>query len=430
MKKLVLSVICSISIGATPPPEEGGSKFSLEQAKKHAISHNFEVLALRKAFEEATALTRRARSSYFPTLGIAGGADTEISAHENEAVSLGYLYANYNLFNGFGDAYRAEMADLEAEKAKVKLERTEFRIGLEVEQVFHLYLFKKGALALREEALKLNDKHKKSAVQRKASGMSSVADVMEFDLSESLLKSDILLLQQELEGARTQLKKLLGEEIGAKIEPVGALQHQHLKGSLMDYVNRIKDESESVLLSARTHQVATVESKVWRTKWLPKLDLEVKAGYLPLIERPAQGGASISAMVLAKVDLFSGFDTVAEKNQMEAKRLRTEAELKNALLSAVSDMETAYRKIKTIQARVDLEEQNASRSDRYYKAVFSEYGRGVKNSADLKVASEQVYEAHFRREAYKFDFLTEKLNLEKALGGKVETEIVHEEHEH
>lgn len=429
MKLIVSLLISHIVLGASPPAGEA-SNISLEQAKKHAIAHNLEVISLSKALEEARALSRRTRSAYFPTLGVAGGADSEITSAGTQAVSVGFVYAKYNLFSGFGDAYRVEASDLEAEKAQIKLERTEFRVGLDVEQAFHLYLFKKGALALREEAVKLNDKHKKMALQRRSSGLASEADIMEFDLRDSLLKSDILLLQQELESGRSQLKRLLGEEIGAKIEPVGKLQHHHLKNSIMDYVNRIKSESESVLLSSRTLQVSTIESKIWRTKWLPKLDLEVKAGYLPLLERPKQGGASVGAMVLARIDLFSGFDTLAEKQQMEAKRLRSEAELKNALLSAVTDMDVAFRKIKTIQARVDLEEQNASRSDRYYKAVLSEYGRGVKNSADLKVAAEQLYEAHLKREAYKYDFLVEKIALERALGGRVESEVVQEEHVH
>lgn len=428
--KLLILLIFSQTVLAAPPPTTTSSGFSLEQAKKHAIAHNFEVLALKSALDEAKAISRRVRSAYYPTLGVAGGADSEIYSTGDRAVSIGYLYGTYNLFNGFGDAYRSEVADLEYEKAKVKLERTEFRIGLDVEQVFHLYLFKKGALALREEALKLNDKHKKMALQRKASGMASDADLMEFDLKEALLKSDVLLLQQELESARAQLKRLLGEEVGAKIEPVGILQHQHLKGSLMDYVSRIKNESEPVLLSARSLQTATVESKMWRSKWLPRLDLEVKAGYLPLVDRPPDGGASLSTMIVARIDLFSGFDTLAEKQQTEAKRMRSEAELKNSLLTAVTDMEIAFRKIKTIQTRVDLEEQNANRSDRYYKAVLREYTRGVKNSADLKVAADQVYDVHLRREGYKYDFLIEKLNLERALGGKVAVEIMQGEHEH
>lgn len=424
-------LICLVSLTAFGTPVvERNSNISLEQAKKHAIAHNFEVLSLKQAVEETTARARRARASYFPTFGIAGGADSEITANGNQTASVGFIYGNYNLFNGFGDVYRAEIADLEAERAQIKLERTAFRVGLDVEQVFHLYLFKKGVLKFREEALKLNDTHKKMALQRKASGMASDADIMEFDLRDALLRSDILLLQQELEGARSQLKRLLGEEIGGNIEPIGSLQHQHLTGTLMDYVNRIKGESEPVLVASRTMQAAVTESKIWQTRWFPRLDLEVKAGYLPLELRPALGGSSVSAMVLARVDLFSGFDTVWEKRESEAKRLRSEADLKNALLTAVTDMEIAFRRIKTIQARVDLEEQNAARSDRYYQTVFSEYRRGVKNSADVKVAAEQRYEVHVRREAYKYEFLNEKLALERALGGTVQVESVREEHDH
>jgi outer membrane protein TolC len=146
--------------------------------------------------------------------------------------------------------------------------------------------------------------------------------------------------------------------------------------------------------------------------------------------RPTQGGTSLTASIVARFDLFSGFDTIWQKRETEAKLLRSEAQLKNALLTAITDTEVAYRKIKTIQARVDLEEENATRSDRYYKAVMSEYKRGVKNSADLKVAAEQLYEIHLRQESYKYDFLNERISLERALGGRVETEMVKEQHEH
>ncbi len=430
MKGLLFILVLYAAFGrANTVINSSMTNVGLEDAKKFAIEHNQEVHALRRGVEETRSKSGRARSHFFPTLGVAGGADTQVTSTGKQAVSVGFLYGDYNLFSGFEDTYRLQIANLEIEKSEIKLKRAEFRVGLEVERVFHLYLFKKGAINLRNEALKLNESHRKIALQRKASGISSESDVMEFDLRDSLLRSDLLLIEQELEEARSNLKRLLGEEVGSKMEPVGRLQHQHIKGALTSYVKRIKDESEPVLVASKDVASATIESKVGRSRWLPNLDLHVHAGYVPLDERPARGDAAFAATVLAKWDLFSGFDSLWERRELEARRQKAEHQLKGALLNGMVDMEVSFRKIRTVQSRVDLEEKNVDRSEKYYRSVLSEYRRGVKNSADVKVAAEQLYDARLRGEEYKFQFLDERIALEKALGGPVDTEIVHEGHE-
>ena len=424
---LLFSVLILLDVSPVHAAEEP-KKVGLDDAKKYAIQHNFEVLSLRQALEEARARQGRAGSAYFPKLGIAGGADTQIS-NINENAAIGYLYGDYNLFNGFGDSYRTQIAALEEEKAEIRLKRAEFRVGLEVERAFHLYLYKKSTIELKREAIKLNETHKKMASTRKRSGLAADSDVMEFDLKDATLRSDLLLLDQEIEETRTVLKKLLGEEVGSKIEPIGSLQHQHMKGNLNDLVKRIKDESEPVLIGAKDIAISSLETKSAQSKWLPKLDLEVAAGYLPWDMRQLpSGSAQLSGKLVARIDLFSGFETLYERREAEAKRLRQEAELKTAILSAMTDTENAYRRISTIQARVDLEEENESRAKKYYASVMNEYRRGVKNSADLRVAADGLFEVSLKRESFKFEFLNSRLDLEGALGGKVETEVIEDKH--
>jgi len=398
-------------------------RVDLEAAKKHAISHNFEVTSLRRELEEAQAASRRVKAAYYPRLGIAGGAETQGSTNTSQQAVLAYAYLDYNLFRGFEDSYRSEMADIEADKRSIRLKRSEFRVGLEVEQQFYLYLFKKLTLELKKKAVELNEALKHTAKQRRASGLSSDSDILEFDLRDSLLKSDIATVDQELEESRVNLKRLLGEEIGSKIEPVGELHHLHLKGNLMDYMNRIKGESEGVQVTSRELAKATVESKLWRSKWIPTIDLQTSVGYLPLDRRPALGGVGFQGQILAKFDIFAGFETYWEKQEGEAKRLKLESQLKQVLLLAVSQMEVAYRKIKAIETKVHLEEENEARAKKYYTSVFSEYKRGVKNSADVRVAAENLFDATLRRESFKYDFVVQKIELERALGGAVDVEV-------
>ena len=93
-----------------------------------------------------------------------------------------------------------------------------------------------------------------------------------------------------------------------------------------------------------------------------------------------------------------------------------------SILNIISQIDISYSRIKTIQNRVDLEEENLDRAEKYYKSVLSEFIRGLKNSVDLKQATEVHFDAHLRKEQYKFEFLFKRIELEKSLGATVEIE--------
>jgi len=414
----MLFMVGAIGYGVQAPSSELG-KIDLEQAKKYAIGHNYEIQALAKEVEESRARITRARANYYPKLGVVGGGDSYMQENNGSSSAVGMLAADLNLFSGFSDSNKLSISQLQAERAEIKLERAKFRTGLEVEFQFHLFLFKKLSIELLNDALKLNEQQQKMAKQKRSAGIASDSDVLEFDLRESLLNSDLHSVKQELEESRTNLKRLLGEEIGSKIEPVGDLQHQHITVKLMDLINRIKQESESVLTAEKNLAIANLESIQWRSQWLPRVDIQGRAGYLPWDMRQGPPGLAAAVGIYARIDLFSGFDSIAERREGMAKLQGAEASLKNAILSAVTQTEIAYRKIITVQDRVDLESKNLERAKKYYDIVLSEYRRGIKNSMDLKVAAENLYNTKQRRNGYKFEFLSQRIELERALGGPV-----------
>lgn len=421
-----VAALAVLPAAAAPEPS---SRVGLSEAQRYAIEHNLDVRALRRDWEAARAKSRRARSVFFPRIGVAGGADGFISKQNNNSGVVGYLSGTYNLFNGFEDTTRADVADYDADKAKVRLDRAAFRIGLEVERLFHLFLFKRAAIELKKESIELNEAQQRSARQRRGSGLSSDSDILEFDLRESLLRSDIFSLEQEVEEARTHLRKLLGEEIGGNIEPMGELQHRHIKSTLKELVDRVPKEGEAILVAKYDLSIANLEARIWRSKWFPRVDIDTKVGYLPYDVRPGPDQIAFGGGIILRLDLFSGFDNLWERRENEAKRLSSEARLKDSLLTAVTEMEIAYRKIRTIQERVDLEAKNEAWANRYYSLVLTEYRRGVKNSADVKLAADGLYEAKLRKKNYQYEFLVQKIELEKLLGGTVDTESIDEGHE-
>lgn len=419
---ILLQTICA-SLLTKPVLASDRAKITLEQAKKYAIEKNFRIRALKDQVTAVDAERGIAKSSYLPRLGLVGG----VSSYGDVAKEIGpvaYGYASYNIFNGYRDQTRRALADIELEKAQQSLAREKFVVGLEVEKFFHSYIYFSDLIGLQQSAISLNNDHKALVKKTKSAGRSSQTDVMEFQLKDAILNSDLELLHQKLEETRTGLKMLLGEEVGAQVTPVGAIQHQHLLGTLMSYLDRIKKTSLPVRMASLELKESQAKASTWKASWLPKVDLEVQAGRLPLESRDEKQENNVRFLLTAKYELFSGFEAQSERKKRDALLSRDENILKHNILYSITEMESTYRRLKTIEKRVDLEERNVDRSLAYYHGVTNEYMRGYKNSSDLASAADRYTESRKRKIQFMYDFLMEKLKLEKAMGAKVDVEII------
>lgn len=417
---LLASSTPSMGLDASKAP----SPIGLADAKKYAVENNAQVLSLRREVEEARAAVSRLSAPFYPVLGVAGGVDSDIAPNEKKTVAVGYAYLNYTAFSGFADVSRRRAAALEVEKAEIKLRRAEFRVGLDVERQFNLHHFKKLAVDLKKEALKTNENHKRAARQKKSAGLASDADLMEFDMREAILLSDIASLEQDILESRVNLKLLLGESLGTAIDPAGSFEHIHLKGSLDDFMALAKKENEAVLVAGREVSQAEAEAKVAGARWFPSVELTGQYGYLDLLYRPKDDSASFRGGALLKFDLFQGFSVVSGQREAQAKRLKAEALLTQQTLSAVAQTEITYRKARATESRVHLEEKNRDRAKLYYEAILSEYKRGMKNSVDMRVGADTLVDATLRAETFKYELIVQKLELERILGVPVTTEVV------
>ncbi len=430
-------VILNLGLGSfaraepNSPTEEGQIvRFSLEDAKRYAVANNNEVKSFRHAVEEARARAGRSTVPFFPSVGVAGGVSTLSSSTTRDSAPVGYVYGSYNLFNGFKDTYQKNILELESEKAAIELNQKELLAGLEVEKYFHDYLYEQSAIKLKKTAIEVNAKLQNIAAKRRHAGLGSEADIMEFELRESVLNADLVLLEQKLEEARIGLRKTLGHEIGSKIEPIGELQHQHLVGDLMSHLNGLKNSNPTLRMSGHNVAIADFQSLSWRSKWLPKLDLEARAGYLGLEGQPTDKGSSVSLSLVLKMDLFTGFESSWERSEGLARKLKSEEDLRGNTVTLVSDTERYYRRLKAIEKSVDLEEQNEIRAQKYYETILREYNSGIKNSQDIKVAAEMLSEVSLRRLRYKYEFLLERIEMEKILGSQVAVENMKDKEGH
>lgn len=395
----------------------------LEEAKKFAIENSPRVKSSRDNMLVLKAEKDLTNSAYYPRVGLVGGVSSYGDFQEDFG-PVAYGYLTYNLFNQFIDDRASKLADIDLERAKLLLAREEFLVGLDVEELFYTYVYYSELLSLQEKAIEQNNDHKALVSKTKKAGTSTETDVMEFRLKEAILRSDKELLKQRLQETRMRLKMLLGEKFGSDVTPAGVIQHQHLKGSLNSYLERVKTSGLSVKIASLDFKETQAKSTSWQSSWMPRVDLSVMAGRLPSEIPGEREENNVSLLLTANYELFSGFESREEKKKRDFQLSRDEHNLKQNLLSATTEMEIIFKRLVTIEKRVDLEAQGVNRTYTYYRLVSQEYLRGYKNSSDLASAADRYTESRRRKVQFMYEFLVEKIKLERTMGAEVDVEIV------
>lgn len=393
-------------------------KLSLEDIKRYAVGHNFGLKAAAAAADEAQAVTVQKRSAFFPKLSVVAGPDVRSEPKRNTSETLAHFEGKWNLFRGSSDKLEFEISELNSQIASSAKRRAQFELELDVESLFYLHLINTAKLNGYRAASELNDKHRQLIRRRQQSGMASQADVMEFELRDSYLKSEMSSLTQVRDEARMGLSRLMGPNISS-FEPVGRLPHTHLKLPVQVFLSKINSTSEPVKQASLASAAGAVAHKQSHANWFPSIDAEARYGKLS--QDIASGNPAFQGLLLMKWEFFSGFETNGKIAEARARATRLENEFRQKLLSTMSDAEISYSRLLSIQERVHVEESNEARAEKYYAAVLDEYRRGIKNGADLKVAEDSLLQARIRASDFRYKFLEDKLRLERAIGFLIET---------
>jgi outer membrane protein TolC len=421
-KHISLSIFFSIldltALGQT-------TKLDLSTAKKYAIENNFGVKAQEQELEEISSRRNRARSKFLPEIGIQGGSEASISGSNKDGSAFSYGYLNYNIFRGFRDINASEAAEYELNFASIEYDIKKFQIGLATEEVFHNYLYKAALIRFKEEEIQLNEKHRKQVERSRMMGSTSETDVMEFKLKSAALNSELVALKQELDDARSELKRLLGEKIGENIRPTGDLQHIHVTDDLANILKKVQLQSVEVRQKSEQLKVAQAEEAASKGRWLPEVEIEARTGILRPEERlEGEKGVQSSFLIIGTWPLFNGGDAYWETREKIAGKQKAEFQLKDSITQTVRESEIGFRTLKTIESRADVEKDNAEFATKYYKSVLSEYQRGIKNSSDLSNAAEKMSEANQRRVDLDYEFIKSRIALERTLGFQIATQAV------
>ena len=394
---------------------------NLEAAVAKAYSANLDLQTLKKQVEVERAGEAKARSVFYPKLGLETRYESFSSAYIRQSGSTSGAFLEWNVFNGFQDRFVLQAQGLAKQGSELRLAKFEQSLSWEVGLSFYRLLAAQEKINLFEQALLRNAQQKEMARKRKAAGLVSAADVLELDLFESSLRSQRLTHASDFREAQAALRRILGDEEQSDFIPEGKLTHYHLDESLAEVLGRLN--AGNVAISTGKLEVARAESMAKNVNggFLPKLDLRATYGSRGLEDTLTAPETML--MGVAKWELFSGFDTLAARREAAARVAQAEASLSANSIRARSEAEGAFTRLRSLQEQVDFEVKSKDQALKYYSAVSDEYRRGIKNSSDLRGASGQVLEEELRDINHRLEFFEQKVRVEMAMGGPLKLSL-------
>lgn len=418
MGRVFLVVLLGFFLGETvhaDHPNEGS--LSLQDLVQEALAQNKELKASTHRLDAANSEMSAARGAYFPELSIEGGPlETKFDSEKNSGTAV-YGKAEWNLYRGGRDKATSDIRGLEAELAEKQISQARARVEREIGRLYYEMLFLLESVALKEKALSMNQDQMKLARVKNQSGFTSNADVIEFELREATIKSDLKKLLQERADKSRELSVLLGRR-----EPVGELSVRgHLakgnfRGDRKKIIYELEKGNPELIEAQVERQIAEKEKDVARSGFFPKLDIEGRFGKIANEERVFSEKDNYSVFLKLKIPLFSGLSTTNEVGAAGSRLQQKEAMLTHKALSMRAEAESLLSQLDLIQERLELEEKTLQRSEDYYKITLGEYRRGVKNSPDMVGAAERLLEARIRNLEYRRDFYLAKLRLSGLVG--------------
>lgn len=306
---------------------------------------------------------------------------------------------NLNLFNGGKDYLESKVRSA---STQLELTLAEQIFSEELQKLRTVYwqtLYFKNKLELLKDAIEINKKNTQGADRRIKSGVATGTDRLEFEMEDVNLKREFTYAEVILKNNLSTLRVIFNFDESTDIALKEEMVHEHEVHASLESVGSEKMEflhKDLTLIS----EISTLNSSVEKRSLWPKLD--AFASYYQFNQREKDFLSSVDRDEYAfglrvTIDFPAGFEAskTAAYHLLQAKSAELLANnLKRENISAVTN---ELNELHFLHDQVHSADENIKRSENYFKSTQSEYIRGVKNSPDVLVASQRLFETKNKR---------------------------------
>lgn len=347
--------------------------------------NNEEVQSAQQNLNSAKSDLKKSYSGYFPK--ISGSLVTTESDFQRGSWSRSYgaqLNLNQNIFAGFIDTYRVEVAQKKLNLAEVSFQNTKSMLSSELIQIFVTVLYAKKYKILTESILKRRRDNFDNVQLQFQSGRENKGSVL---LSESYVEQsqyDELQAQHNKDIALEELKRILGlpplDDVEVQPDAIYKNEIENYQvASNIDF-EKIVEQHPEVKMQEAQMKSSYLNYKMEQSNFYPSLDLTGNYGYTDTKFFPEPYHWSVGLSL--NIPLFDGGRDYYSTKSSYAKYLSAESEFKNKRRSILINIKSAYNTYLEAQQKEKVDLSFLKASEVRAQIARSKYKNGLMSFDD------------------------------------------------
>jgi outer membrane protein TolC len=399
-----------------------GAEKDLQDLQKMMMESNLSLKLLKENSLLSQIELKQSRWSFAPEIGVSLRNEIISKDSEDENNNFRSIYGELNLFNGFNDSERVDVSQKILNLNKDLNMKEELALVLRVESLFYQINFLSQSLKSLSSELLRTGSHIKLITKRVKARIITDTDLLEFQLYKQKLLAKQRYLILERKGLVLDLKSVVGTNENFTVKET-RLPHYLLRSSLAD-IEEIKLNSRNIVAQKIREETSVGDVSLAKSKFYPKIDLRVERGYLDLDESFRDEEMASRVLLSFDFNLFSG-----NQHKLELEKKNIQLKLQGLKLDQLKfqnkvEINNYFNRLKHLEKMISLDEENQRIIKKLYRNTFSEYGKGVKDSAALQESSRKLHEQDIRIAELKADYVIHKLKLEQLVGQKLDFQVV------
>lgn len=361
----------------------------ITKADNSIFENNLDIQANKTKIESTQFDLKINKSLFLPELSINTGLGSEYTKDKNDTDKGPFLYVDgkINLYRGGKDLNQDKIlqstnhkliSDNETILRKTKIEAYKLISNIDALQIDTKYL---------NDEIKDNDFQLKMAKKKVDAGLTTSADLLDFQIKNETLQNEINSNQFKIEDLEKELKNLFGNK----------LTFDQIKSDMNFYELKINTPANAkdlpLFQSIRSELNAiTLEVKNLNGEYLPTVDIEAKYGSITPNNKLFENKTEHQIALNVNIPLFSGFSTDAKKSKAILESTQKERELRQTEIELEKSIEQDKKKIE-LNEKIKLTlEKSLEKATKYKELTIFEYKKGIKNSSDVINASDKKLE--------------------------------------
>lgn len=417
----------------TAPDEDNWWKsFSdpeLESLIKQAVANNFNVLTAIRRIETAAQNQRYTKSGYYPSLGISGGWNREMTSttvhgeHPHES-TISYFHlgltANWeiDIFGRIRAKLKADKANYDASVAEY--DATMISLCSNVAKAYFQLRQEQELVKIGEETVKIVEEQKLLADARYEAGLRPLLDVVQARMSIAQTRSTLPQHKANVRTALNQIAMLIGvypEKLEGLLTP-RELPEIPAPGNVGTPETLLRRRPDIV---AAEKQLAAMAAQVGIAKkdFLPTLSVSAAVGSQVHTFKDLYGPDSYYYSVVPSLT-WSIFEGMARNAKLAEARLNMEAQIDSynqTVMNAVSEVNNTMIALKSLQEQQIYQEILLKEARKQLELQTDRFLQGLTGFSDIAGSQATVLQYENSLVQLKASQLAAVVTLYTALGG-------------